>query len=115
MALTAAACLGAGGSEKLSSSPRLIVSYILTTINNATVDFEGIREVVCDTEREAIQGQSPGQLPGTPTPRIRRDLVGLCQRAERVRQHLHYAQLQLTRLLGDAPDHPGVIMPGTGR
>ena len=44
VALTLVACVGAGGSEKLSSSPRLIVSYILTTINNATVDFEGIRE-----------------------------------------------------------------------
>ena len=116
VAFTACATGSSRTEPSLSSSPRLIMSYILTTINNATVDFEGIREVVCDTEREAIQGQSPGQLPGTPTPRIRRDLVGLCQRAERVRQHLHYAQLQLTRLLGDAPYHPGgVIIPGTGR
>ena len=115
LVLTASACFGAGGSDKLSSSPRLIVSYILTTVNNATVDFAAIREYVCDTGREAIQGPLPGQLPGEPTARIRRDLVSLCQRAERVHQHLHYAQLQLTRLLGDAPDHPGVIMPGTGR
>ena len=122
MALTLAACVGAGGSEKLSSSPRLIVSYILTTINNATVDFAAIREFVCDTEREDIQnrhGTPPDVGPPGLSPReqrrIRRDLVGLCQRAERVHQHLHYAQLQLTRLLGDAPDHPGVIIPGPGR
>jgi hypothetical protein len=109
-------CLGGGG--QLAASPRLIVSYILTTVNAAVVDFEDIREVVCDTERDAIQGSGIGPLPGPSdqTPReqrrLRRDLVSLCQRAERVRQHLHYAQLQLTRLLGDAPDHPGVIIPG---
>ena len=112
LVLALSAC-AASSTPTLSSSPRLITSYILTTINNATVDFEGIREVVCDTGREAIQGPLPGQLPGEPTARIRRDLVSLCQRAERVRSHLHYAQLLLTRLLGDAPDHPGVIIPGT--
>ena len=116
VALTAAACLGAGGGEKFSSSPRLIVSYILTTVNNATVDFAAIREYVCDTGREAIQGPLPGQLPGEPTARIRRDLVQLVPDGPSASdQHLHYAQLQLTRLLGDAPDHPGIIMPGTGR
>jgi hypothetical protein len=120
--LLAGACLGGGGAEKLSASPRLIVSYILTTVNSATTEFAGIREFVCDTERESIQNP-PGTPPTVGPPgispqeqrRIRRDLVGLCQKAERVHQHLHYAQLQLTRLLGDAPDYPGVIIPGGGR
>lgn len=110
LVLALTACGSSRTEPNLTASPRLITSYILTTINNATVDFEGIREAVCDTERDAVQG-----LLGEMTPRLRRDLVGLCQRAERVRAHLHYAQLQLTRLLGDAPDHPGVIIPGTGR
>lgn len=85
--LTLTACLGGGGdqgSERLLTfHPRLVTSYVLTTIQQAIVDNEPLREYLCEPAR---------------------NLVLMCQRAERVRQHLQFAQTQLTRVLGDAPE-----------
>jgi hypothetical protein len=86
------ACTGGGdriGPERMITlHPRLVTSYILTTIQQVIVDFEPLREYVCDPIKK---------------------LVLECQRAERTRTALHHAQTQLTRLLGDAPDPGGLL------
>jgi flagellar biosynthesis protein FliQ len=74
----------------LTASPRLITTYILTTIQGTIVDFEAIREYMCDPDR---------------------NLVTMCQRAERVRTSLQFTQTQITRLLGDVPDSQQLHLP----
>lgn len=94
LALLLVACNTGGdrtGSERLITlHPRLFTSYVLTTVQQAIVDFEPLREHVCVPEK---------------------NLVALCQRAERTRAALQTAQTQLTRLLGDAPERDLSIVP----
>lgn len=94
-ALGLAACLGGGervGSERwLTIHPRLMTSYVLTTVQQAILDFEPLREYVCEPTKQ---------------------LVAMCQRAERTRAALLYTQTQLTRLLGDAPERDQPGLPG---
>jgi hypothetical protein len=97
-ALVVAACTG-GSAERIGSErlltihPRLVSSYILTTVQGAILDLEPLREYVCEPERH---------------------LVAMCQRAERTRSALQYTQTQLTRLLGDAPEREPMLMPTPG-
>jgi hypothetical protein len=97
MGLFMTACLGSGGTQRveptLTASPRLITTYILTSVQQAVVDFEAIREYMCDPAR---------------------NLVSLCQRAERVRSSLQFTQTQITRLLGDVPDNQQLNIPLPG-
>jgi hypothetical protein len=96
LVLVLSACAASSRTEPtLTASPRLITTYILTSIQGAIVDFEAIREYMCDPSR---------------------NLVTMCQRAERVRATLQFAQQQITRLLGDVPDNQQLQLPlPTGR
>jgi hypothetical protein len=88
------ACAASSRTEPtLTASPRLIMTYVLTSVQQAVVDFEAIREYLCDP---------------------RRNLVALCQRAERVRSSLQQTQTQITRLLGDVPDNQQLQLPLPG-
>jgi hypothetical protein len=90
--LVVTACAGGASRSEpsLTASPRLITTYILTTIQQTIVDFEAIREYMCDP---------------------RRNLVTMCQRSERVRTSLQFTQTQITRLLGDVPDQQQLHLP----